>query len=92
MSSAANTANNSINIKQEEGNFLYGDVIEDIIDAKIIKNELEFIEINIQLLVKWQKRSNGVVLRDSWVSSDILKIKDPKKLINFYESKIVFKQ
>jgi hypothetical protein len=62
------------------------DVGDRIIQAKIIDD----VNIELNCLVCWKMRKDGTQADNAWISSNIVRKKDPELLLKFYEKKIVF--
>ena len=60
------------------------DIGDNIIDAKIINHK----DIELNCLVRWQKRGDGTQAHDTWFSSNIVRKRDPELLLKFYEKRI----
>ena len=67
------------------GNF-NEDIAFKIVQAKIIDSNL--IELNC--LIEWEKRKDGIKPSNTWISSKEIYEKDPRLLLRFYETKIKF--
>jgi hypothetical protein len=65
------------------GNF-EEDIAEIISLAKIINTE----HFELNCLVQWKKRENGIQPEATWISSKEIYEKDPRLLIRFYQTKI----
>lgn len=91
------TPNNLINLiennEQEkimvDGYLVYEEIpeteeVETVVNVKVINDKLH-------CLVRFREQPTGLQTDDGFVPSDIITLKEPTLLINFYESKIVFR-
>jgi hypothetical protein len=76
-------------IKSMQDESPFGDIDKDkgekIIEAKIIDD----INVELNCLVKWKTRQD-LTPQSTWISSNIIRKKDPELLLRYYESKILF--
>lgn len=56
-----------------------------IIQAKIIDD----VKIELNCLVSWKQRKDGTQAEATWISSNIVRKKDPELLLRYYEEKMV---
>ena len=57
-----------------------------IIQAKIIDD----VKIELNCLVSWKERKDSTQADATWISSNIVRKKDPELLLRYYENKMVF--
>ncbi len=76
-------SNNEKKIFKLSGNF-EENTAETILKVKIISTE----DFELNCLVQWNKKENGIQPDASWISSKEIYEKDPKLLIRFYQTKI----
>jgi hypothetical protein len=67
--------------------------LDDDIPIKIESAQiLDDVNIELNCLVSWSKRDDGVTPKNTWISSNIIRKKNAELLLKYYETKVKFPQ
>jgi hypothetical protein len=66
------------------GSFEEGDIPLKIVHARILQEK----KLELNCLIQWTVRKDGITPNNTWISSQIIRKKAPELLIDFYEARV----